>query len=127
MLSQLAVDFVKIDRTIIVKALTDRSARAVMAGIIAIAKETGAYVIAEGIEDMEMLDLVCGQDWEPVHQRSVQGVQGYLLRRPSATMVDAEVTDDVRSILQEVVLRQRPRLQRDARSTDVESIDRQRD
>jgi EAL domain-containing protein (putative c-di-GMP-specific phosphodiesterase class I) len=127
MLSQLAVDFVKIDRSIIVKALTDRSARAVMAGIIAIAKETGADVIAEGIEDMKMLDLVCGQDWDTIHKRGVRGVQGYLLRRPSATMVDAEATDDVKAILQEVVLRQRPRLHEDAPSAAVEHGDRLRD
>jgi diguanylate cyclase (GGDEF)-like protein len=126
MLSQLAVDFIKIDRGIIVKALSDRSARAVMAGIIAIAKETGAYVIAEGIEDMEMLDLVCGQDWAQIHLRGVRGVQGYLLRRPCATMADTETTDDVKSILQEVVLRQRPDLPKDARSADVQRIDWQR-
>ena len=127
MLSRLTVDFVKIDRGIIVKALTDRSARAVMAGIVAIAKETGAYVIAEGIENMKMLDLVCGQDWDTIHKRGVRGVQGYLLYRPSATMVDAETTADVKAILQEVLLRQRPRLDDDARSVAVEHGDRERD
>ena len=98
-----------------------------MAGIVAIAKETGAYVIAEGIENMKMLDLVCGQDWDTIHKRGVRGVQGYLLYRPSATMVDAETTADVKAILQEVLLRQRPRLDDDARSVAVEHGDRERD
>jgi EAL domain-containing protein (putative c-di-GMP-specific phosphodiesterase class I) len=96
-----------------------------MAGIIAIANETGAYVIAEGIEDMEMLDLVCGQDWAAIHLRGVRGVQGYLLRRPCVTMADAETADDVKSILQEVVLRKRPDLLKEARSADVHRTDGQ--
>lgn len=112
MLSRLSVDFVKIDQGIIVKALTDRSAWAVMAGIIAIAKETDAYVIAEGIEDRELLDFVCGQGWDPVQLRGVRGLQGYLLRRPSANIVDVAATDDVKSILQEVVPRRRSEMRR---------------
>jgi EAL domain-containing protein (putative c-di-GMP-specific phosphodiesterase class I) len=81
---QLPVEFVKIDREIIVKAMTDAAARGVMAGTIAIARETGAYVIAEGIEDIEMLHVACGRASRvPKRRRGVQGVQGYLLRRPS--------------------------------------------
>jgi diguanylate cyclase (GGDEF)-like protein len=84
MLSQLPVEFVKIDREIIVKAMTDKSARGVMAGIVAIARETGAYVIAEGIEDVHMLDLAYGGgSGSSKHRRGVHGVQGYLLQRPS--------------------------------------------
>jgi diguanylate cyclase (GGDEF)-like protein len=83
MLSQLPVDFVKIDRQIIVRALSDKTARGVMAGIIAIAREIGAYVIAEGIEDLKMLDLACGSASSPKQQHGVHGVQGYLLQRPS--------------------------------------------
>ncbi len=88
MLSRLAVEYVKIDRAIVVQALTDRTARGVMAGIVAIAKATGAYVIAEGIEDTAMLDLACGQEFESlVQHRSVRGVQGYLLQRPTQQIV----------------------------------------
>ncbi len=83
MLSQLPVDFVKIDRQIIVRALSDKTARGVMAGIIAIAREIGAYVIAEGIEDLKMLDLACGSASSPKQQHGVHGVQRYLLQRPS--------------------------------------------
>jgi diguanylate cyclase (GGDEF)-like protein len=110
MLSQLLVEFVKIDRGIVLKAMTDRSARGVMAGIIAIAKETGAYVIAEGIEDFEMFDFVCGQDSGKLDRHRVRGVQGHFLRRPSATMVAAGGSDDARSILLRGVLRKTPSL-----------------
>lgn len=108
MLSKLAVDFVKIDRCIIVKALTNRGARGVIAGIIAIAKETGAYVIAEGIEDIPMLDLVCGPNSDKLHQGQVRGVQGHLLRRPSTTMVSPGESHSAKSILRQVMLRKQP-------------------
>jgi len=87
MLSQLPVDYVKIDRAVLVKALGDKAARAVLAGIIAIAREMDTYVIAEGIEDMALLDLA-RHAGVPNGDRptGVQGVQGYLLGRPSETI-----------------------------------------
>jgi diguanylate cyclase (GGDEF)-like protein len=112
MLSRLPVEFVKIDREIIVHALTDRAARGVIAGIVAIAKETGAYVIAEGIETEEMLSLVCdpGRDEDP-HQRGVQGVQGYFLARPTADLTAAPDLVNVRTVLQVITDRQALRLE----------------
>jgi diguanylate cyclase (GGDEF)-like protein len=106
MLSQVPVDFVKIDRAIIVKALTNRSARGVVAGIIAIARETDAYVIAEGIEDIEMLDLVCGLAFDPTERRfGVQGVQGFLFQRPSERIPAQRDVSGVRELLRDVCLR----------------------
>ncbi len=102
MLSQVPVDFVKIDRTVVARALTDTAARAVLAGIIAIAQETGAYVIAEGIEDSAMLALVRGVGVaEPTNgtRGGVQGVQGFLLGRPSQTMPVALAADHYRTLL----------------------------
>jgi len=75
MLSQLPIDFVKIDCAIVANALSDKIARGVLAGIHTIAREADIYVIAEGIESVEMLDLV--------REMGTQGVQGYLLGRPS--------------------------------------------
>jgi EAL domain-containing protein (putative c-di-GMP-specific phosphodiesterase class I) len=71
MLSQLPVDFVKIDRAIVVKALNDATARAILMGITTMARQMKSYVIAEGIEDVEMLRLV--------REVGAQAVQGYLL------------------------------------------------
>ncbi len=87
MLSSLAVDYVKIDRGILVKAMTDRAARGVLAGIIAIARETDSYVIAEGIEDREMFDMVRQLGKLPrQNSLGVMGVQGYLFGRPGSTI-----------------------------------------
>lgn len=80
MLSQLSVDFVKIDHAVVSRALTDRAAYAVLVGIIAIARESNMSVIAEGIETPEILALV--------QQLQVPYGQGYLLGRPVETIPD---------------------------------------
>ncbi len=78
MLSRLPVDFIKIDRDVVLRALTDTTTRAVLAAIVAFAGETRSFVIAEGIETPDMLALA--------DRLGVQGVQGYLLGRPAASM-----------------------------------------
>jgi len=86
MLSQLPVDYVKIDREVIVRAQTGGGGRAVLAGIVAIAQEMGAQIIAEGIEDADMLNLVkAATRWSPI----ACAVQGYYVGRPDANFVDA--------------------------------------
>jgi len=78
MLSRLPVDFIKIDRDVVLRSLTDTTTRAVLAAIVAFAGETGSFVIAEGIETPDMLALAA--------RLGVQGVQGYLLGRPATSM-----------------------------------------
>jgi predicted signal transduction protein with EAL and GGDEF domain len=96
MLSQLAVDFVKIDREVIVRAQSDVGGRAVLAGIIAIAQEMRAQIIAEGIEDAAMLDLVRNATrWSTISS----AVQGYYLGRPSENFVDAAALSSVEQLL----------------------------
>jgi len=83
---------VKIDRAVVAKGLTDPTARGVLSGITAIARETAAYVIAEGIENVEMFDLV--------RQMGVQGVQGYLLGRPSETLPNTSALEELGPLAQ---------------------------
>jgi diguanylate cyclase (GGDEF)-like protein len=87
-LSKLSVDFVKIDRSLLVKAIDDRIARGVLAGIIAIARETGSYLIAEGIETEQLLDFACAAHVRNVAFLGIRGVQGYLLGRPEVGQVN---------------------------------------
>ncbi len=82
MLRDLKVDFVKVDREVVWRAMEDSSARAVLASITTFARQTGAYVIAEGIETDAMLEMV----------HDAQGVQGYLLGRPGELPVPGEET-----------------------------------
>lgn len=87
MMRELELDFVKIDRMVLVRAVTDITARAVLVSVIAFARETGAFVIAEGIEDDEMLALARWPRPAEAGWLGAQGVQGFLLGRP-ATLPD---------------------------------------
>ncbi|WP_165795285.1 bifunctional diguanylate cyclase/phosphodiesterase [Deinococcus koreensis] len=86
MLRQLQVDFVKIDRSVVAAAPTDSTANAVLAAIMAYARQTGVQVIVEGIETPEMLE----HGWA----MGAQYAQGYLLGRPQPGFV-AQAPADV--------------------------------
>lgn len=92
MLSQLPVDFVKIDRAIVVKALNDATARAILMGITTMARQMNSYVVAEGIEDIEMLRLV--------QEVGAHAVQGYLLGRPTHALPSAKELQALRPLAQ---------------------------
>ena len=103
MLSALPVDFIKIDRAVVADAVEDRSARAVMLGIMAFARESGAFVIAEGIETEEMLELA--RDPEPegeARPAGAQGAQGFLLGRPAPVPDEAPSYDATLATLTEL-------------------------
>ena len=94
LLSKLQLDFVKIDRALLVKAIHDPGARGVLAGIIAIARETKSYLIAEGIENLELLDFACiAHDPGNAAAAGIRGVQGYLLGRPELGQVNARALE----------------------------------
>ena len=91
MLRRARPDFVKIDRTVVTESRTDPGARAVLAAIAAFASESGAYVIAEGIENDELLELVRESEGAlGVRGPRIDGAQGYRLGRPAARMPDAQ-------------------------------------
>ena len=84
MLRQVKAEFVKLDRSIVVAAATDPSARAVLMAMATFARQTGAYVIAEGIEDQDTLAFLHTIDDQDDRPRTIiQGGQGYELGRPS--------------------------------------------
>jgi diguanylate cyclase (GGDEF)-like protein len=88
-LSKIRFDFVKIDRSLVIDAMTSREARGVLAGIIAIARENESYLIAEGVETGDVLDFI-----RDAHRpkgdgvAGVRGIQGYLLGRPETGRFD---------------------------------------
>ena len=83
-LRQLPVDYVKIDRSIIAGAVSDVNAQAVLVAIVAYARRTGAFVIAEGIESPELLAFVRhAHEIDEMQDLSIEGGQGYLLGRPA--------------------------------------------
>ena len=58
MLRKVGAEFVKIDRSIVAAAAADPNARAVLMAMATYARQTGSFVIAEGIEDQETLDFL---------------------------------------------------------------------
>ena len=112
MLRALPVDFIKIDRAVVANAVEDRGARAVMLAIMAFARESGAFVIAEGIETEAMLELA--RDPEPEGEASpagAHGAQGFLLGRP-APVPDrgAELRRDAETLTELTADRERRRI-----------------
>ena len=58
MLRLIKFDYVKIDRSVVLDAMDGGPGRAVILAIVAFARETGAFMIAEGIETRAMLESV---------------------------------------------------------------------
>ncbi len=85
MLSKIHAEYVKLDRTIITAAATEPSARAVLMAMATFARQTGAFVIAEGIEDEDILQFLraINEEHELSSDTIIQGGQGYGLGRPS--------------------------------------------
>jgi diguanylate cyclase (GGDEF)-like protein len=85
MLSNLDAEFVKLDRSIVAAAATEPRARAVLLAMATFARQTGAFVIAEGIEDKETLQFIRSIDERELSADTIiQGGQGTRLGRPSA-------------------------------------------
>jgi diguanylate cyclase (GGDEF)-like protein len=84
-LRKIHAEFVKLDRSIVAAAATESSARAVLMAIATFARQTGAFVIAEGIEDEDTLHFLRGvnEDRELAASTIIQGGQGFGLGRPS--------------------------------------------
>jgi EAL domain-containing protein (putative c-di-GMP-specific phosphodiesterase class I) len=87
MLRKVDAEFVKLDRSIVTAAPTEPSARAVLMAMATFARQTGAFVIAEGIEDQETLQFLRGIDDHDLQVDTIiQGGQGFELGRPSPEM-----------------------------------------
>src|SRR3954447_22169942 len=88
MLREVGAEFVKLDRSIVAGARGQSNARAVLLAMATFARQTGAYVIAEGIEDDALLQFVRTIDDAFPREAAtmIQGGQGYGLGRPSATV-----------------------------------------
>src|SRR4051812_26297734 len=96
MLREVGAEFVKLDRSIVAAAPVESNARAVLMAMATFARQTGAYVIAEGIEDHALLDYVRTVDDTIPRDIAtmIQGGQGYGLGRPAPTLPPAGASLD---------------------------------
>jgi len=92
MLRRVPVEYVKIDRGVLLSALQDTMGRAAVMAIVAFASQAGALVVAEGIEDESMMELVrwIAEGGDDVNESMIYAVQGYLLGYPSADIAGGE-------------------------------------
>ena len=91
MLREVGADYVKIDQAIVAAAATEPNARAVLLAMATFARQTEAFVIAEGIEDEETLSFLRGvKAVELVPGSIIQGGQGFQLGYPSVAMPEVE-------------------------------------
>ncbi len=80
--SQFPIDRIKIDQSFVRKALSEKTSRAVIKGIVAMAHESGITVIGEGTETLDEARLL--------RSLKCDEVQGYLFSRPvEANQLDA--------------------------------------
>jgi diguanylate cyclase (GGDEF)-like protein len=87
MLRTIDAEFVKLDRSIVTAAASEPGARAVLMAMATFARQTGALVIAEGIEDEDTLAFLRTLDDQRLDSDPViQGGQGFGLGRPSASL-----------------------------------------
>jgi diguanylate cyclase (GGDEF)-like protein len=87
MLRTIKAEFVKLDRSIVTAAATEPGARAVLMAMATFARQTGALVIAEGIEDEDTLWFLRTLDEQEFDSEPVvQGGQGFGLGRPSPNL-----------------------------------------
>ncbi|HEY5044267.1 MAG TPA: bifunctional diguanylate cyclase/phosphodiesterase [Solirubrobacteraceae bacterium] len=87
MLRRVDVEYVKLDPSIVLAAPTEPTARAVLMAMATFARQTGAFVIAEGIEDEDTLQFLRAIDAHDLHADTViQGGQGAQLGRPASSI-----------------------------------------
>jgi diguanylate cyclase (GGDEF)-like protein len=73
-LTRFPIDALKIDRSFVMNVESSDDSAAICAAIIALARELGLTVIAEGVETQEQVDFLRAHDCDEI--------QGYLLSRP---------------------------------------------
>jgi diguanylate cyclase (GGDEF)-like protein len=83
-LRHVAFDVVKIDRAVVSDARANPTANAVLLATVLLARRTGAYVVAEGIEDAEILSFVKHLRVPGLADEvAIQGAQGFHLGVPA--------------------------------------------
>ena len=87
MLGVVGADFVKLDQSIVGAAASEPNARAVLLAMATFAHQTGAMVIAEGVEDEETLEFLREVEAPETGPGGIiQGGQGFKLGYPSPEM-----------------------------------------
>ncbi len=82
-LTHVRFDVIKLDKQVIARLGTDPASDAAVAAATTFVTSTGGWVIAEGIEDAQLLDRVLNDCESAPQQSMILGGQGYHLGRPA--------------------------------------------
>ena len=83
LLSQVRFDIVKIDLSLVQDGAQQRTSLAVVGSLQELARRWGAWVIAEGVETAEQLEVIRGL--------GITAAQGYLLARPGDSLTVGDI------------------------------------
>ncbi len=81
-LRQLPIDAVKVDKSFIDHIADDPTDRSLVMAIVAMARNLGLQVVAEGVETLEQLEALQSMETQPLPVVRCDRVQGYLFSRP---------------------------------------------
>ncbi len=81
-LRQLPIDAIKVDKSFIDHIADDPTDRSLVMAIVAMARNLGLQVVAEGVETMEQLEALQSMEAQPLPVVRCDRVQGYLFSRP---------------------------------------------
>ena len=84
-LKQLPMDTVKVDRSFIENIAKDPKDRALVMAIVAMARNLGVVVVAEGVETLEQLEVLRSFETQPMEVLRCDKVQGNLFSTPVDT------------------------------------------
>lgn len=84
-LTHVRFDILKLDRQVTARLGIDPASEATVAAATAFVRQTGGWVIAEGIEDADMLTAVLSDTRHPPPSTPMIAGQGYFLGRPAPT------------------------------------------
>lgn len=91
-LTHVQFDIIKLDRQVIARLGIDPASDATVAAATIFARQTGGWLIAEGIEEPTMLNALLDDTQRLAAHDPVVAGQGYLLGHPSADPLPAETT-----------------------------------
>ena len=81
-LRQLPIDAIKVDKSFIDHIADDETDRSLVMAIVAMARNLGLQVIAEGVETFDQLEALQSMEAQPLPVVRCDRVQGYLFSRP---------------------------------------------
>jgi EAL domain-containing protein (putative c-di-GMP-specific phosphodiesterase class I) len=90
---RLAPDIVKLDRSMIAQAVTNKTARRILPGVVSLIHEVGSMVLIEGVETLEEAMVAIDTD--------VDFVQGFYFGKPAAPLKQGNYSTQIHDLFRD--------------------------